>query len=158
MVTRTGLLPHPDGAVNCEWSLANASSVLWTGGAFWLKTGQSSPFSITTTGDWWAKCWRIKKPKCRGSWLSTRWAESLWVVSSEQPGWIRLGCQRVWVSNWDALSPLHLHNSKHRALSFLTITHLTLAYQSLLPEGDVCEKKSFRRGCYTPELPHSVRW
>lgn len=27
---------------------------------------------------------------------------------------------------------------------------------SLLPEGDVCVEKSFKRGCYTPELQNSI--
>ena len=32
-----------------------------------LKTGQSSPLFLTTFGDWFAKCWRTKRPKCQGS-------------------------------------------------------------------------------------------
>lgn len=67
-------------------------------------------------------------------------SELSWEQNSEWSG-CRLGCQWVWVSNYNALSPLHLHCAKHRGWCFPTITPLTLAQQGLLPEGDVWRGK-----------------
>lgn len=85
MVTRTGWLPHPEGAVYCEWPLANVSSVLGTRGDFWLKPSPSSLLPLLGT----------KRPKCQGSRPATQQAEILRAKSSEQDGsgWVASGCE-----------------------------------------------------------------
>lgn len=155
MVAKTGWLPHPEGAVNCEWLLASVSSVLCAGGASAWKLANLLPSSSPLLGTdelsvEEPRGLNVRAPGCpHGKLRSSEWRA---LSHLDEAGWVDSGSESA---------------TEMPSLHYICITlsiGLCLSQQLLIwPwHNRICFLKEMfvgrklLKGCYTPDLPHSI--